>query len=80
VVSVDVCGAREILEEHGCGVVVPRGDHEALATAVRSLAGDEPRRAVLGRAGVETAHRLFDPAETVRRYEDVYLRLGGRDG
>jgi glycosyltransferase involved in cell wall biosynthesis len=76
VVSFDVCSAREILAERGCGIVVAAGDYETLATQVASLAADNDARARLGERGVAAARELFDPAEVVRRYERLYLSLG----
>lgn len=77
VVSFDVCSAREILQGHGCGLVVESGNHEALAEALASLAWDEERRAALGSAGARAARELFDPAEVVGAYERLYLSLAG---
>ena len=75
VVSFDVCSAREILEERGCGRVVPEGNYELL---VEQLAALSKQRAVLqrlGRSGVAVARELFDPHEVVRQYEQLYFSL-----
>lgn len=77
VVSFDVCSAREILEERGCGVVVESGNHGALAEALARLASDEELRARLGASGGRAARELFDPSEVVAAYERLYLSLAG---
>jgi glycosyltransferase involved in cell wall biosynthesis len=77
VVSFDVCSAREILEERGCGLVVPEGDYEALVKQVTTLAHQEDALKQLGGAGARVARELFDPQEVVRRYEHLYLALNG---
>lgn len=77
VVSFDVCSAREILQEHGCGLVVESGDHGALAEALARLASGEELRARLGAAGASAARELFEPSEVVAAYERLYLSLAG---
>ena len=42
VVSTDVCGAKELLCEPESGIIVPVGDTEALAKALRKVMSDEP--------------------------------------
>ncbi len=77
VVSFDVCSAREILEERGCGLVVPEGDYEALVKQIVTLAHQEDVLKQLGSAGAQVTRELFDPQEVVRRYERLYLSLNG---
>jgi glycosyltransferase involved in cell wall biosynthesis len=64
VVTTPTPPARELVEESGCGVVVPFGTVEevaaAAADAVRELAGDPARTAALGRAGHEAALASHD--------------------
>jgi glycosyltransferase involved in cell wall biosynthesis len=75
VVSFDVCSAREILEEHGCGRVVAQGDYDGLVGAIAGLAEDPAERRRLGAAGARAARTLFDPARAVERYEGLYTQL-----
>lgn len=77
VVSFDVCSAREILEEHHSGIVVPQGDYGGLATAIERLGRDPAMRAELGTNGARVARALFEPTRVVSRYEDLYLTVGG---
>jgi glycosyltransferase involved in cell wall biosynthesis len=77
VVSFDVCSAREILEGHGCGVVVASGDHEAMSEALASLAYDDEARGRMGASGARAARELFDSAGVVGAYERLYLSLAG---
>jgi glycosyltransferase involved in cell wall biosynthesis len=80
VVSFDVCSAREILEQQGCGVVVPQGRFDELMAAVQALAADEVRRTALGKAGPVLARRLFAPAAVGAAYDTLYRTLGGKAG
>jgi glycosyltransferase involved in cell wall biosynthesis len=73
VVSFDVCSAREILEEHNCGVAVPQGDYQKLVQAIATLAHDNHMRRRLGAAAVAVSHELFDSRRIVARYEELYL-------
>jgi glycosyltransferase involved in cell wall biosynthesis len=73
VVSFDVCSAREILEEHNCGVAVPQGDYQQLVQAITTLARDNDKRRRFGAAAVAAAHELFDSRRIVARYEELYL-------
>jgi glycosyltransferase involved in cell wall biosynthesis len=81
VVSFDVCSAREVLEAHGCGIVVPQGDHAGLAAALAALGRDPALRRRLGARGVEAARELFDPERMIGAYLDLYRGAGsGPDG
>ncbi|MYX97604.1 glycosyltransferase [Streptomyces sp. SID486] len=66
--------AAELVERHGCGLVVPYGDPPAAADAVRRLAGDAGlrlRTARLGReAAVSELNWLHRAAEFVDRLEE----------
>jgi glycosyltransferase involved in cell wall biosynthesis len=74
VVSFDVCSAREILEQHGCGRVVRQGDYADLVQQL-VLLRDQEARAQLGARGRIVAERLFDPGTVVNAYESLYLQL-----
>jgi glycosyltransferase involved in cell wall biosynthesis len=50
----------DLVDRHGCGVVVPFADPRTCADAVCALIADEPRRHRLGRAGREAAVRDYD--------------------
>lgn len=78
VVSFDVCSAREVLEDQagGAGIVVRSGDHDAMADAILDYCRDPAAAAAAGQKGHAAASRLFDPDAVVRRYEQVYERLG----
>lgn len=76
VVSFDVCSAREILEQHRCGIVVEQSDYGSLVSAIEQLAVDGKLRTELGANGARLARELFDPDRVVSRYEDLYLSVG----
>lgn len=75
VVSFAVCSAREILEQHVCGVVVPDGRYDRLVDAVASLIEDSDRRLAMGRSGEVVAQQLFDPVAVVAEYERLYAEV-----
>jgi glycosyltransferase involved in cell wall biosynthesis len=58
VVATGTGGSREYLRDGlNCLIYQPRDDAEALASAIRRLAGDEELRSRVRRAGIETASR-----------------------
>jgi len=60
VVATTVGGVPDIVE-HGCsGLLVPPGDAATMASALVTLAGDEPLRAAMGAGGRAAAAR-HDP-------------------
>lgn len=71
IVATSVGGVPEILGD--AGMLVPRGDEDALASALLRLAGDADERQRLGRAARERAGQ-FDVRNTVRAYEAVYAQ------
>ena len=78
VVSFDVCSAREVLEAHACGIVVPQGDHAGLAAALAALGRDPARRRALGERGARAARELFDPERMMAAYRELYRGPGPR--
>ena len=76
VASFDVCSAREVLERHAVGRVVPAGDYAALVEAMADLLHRTDDRMEMGQRGAQLARDLFDPEAIVRDYERLYLRLG----
>ncbi|WP_051215437.1 GT4 family glycosyltransferase PelF [Granulicoccus phenolivorans] len=74
-VNTDVGGVAEIVGRDGtCGIVVPPRDPEAFAAALTDLLTDPARRHALGRAARERATRLFNMADFLDAYRDLYRR------
>jgi glycosyltransferase involved in cell wall biosynthesis len=70
VVTFSMGGPREILDET-CGILVPPGDVNALARELARLIDDPQLRGKLGAAGPERAKFLCDPAQQVKRMEQL---------
>jgi glycosyltransferase involved in cell wall biosynthesis len=62
--------AAQILREAGAVVVAP-GDSAALARAIRELAADPERGAVMAAQGRAYVERFFDRAELARQYRKI---------
>lgn len=75
VVSFDVCSAREILEGHGCGVVVRQQDYAGLVDGVLRLAGDSELRRAYAQAGRAAAESLYLRDHVVGAYGRLYEGL-----
>ena len=72
VVVTDAAGPATTVVHRATGLVVPRGDEDALAGAVASLLDDPDLAQRLGRAGRERAQRDFSIKAMVERTEQVY--------
>ena len=70
VVTSDIGGGRELVDA-SCGVLVPPGDVDHLATVVARLAADPGERTRLGAAGPARARQLTDPAMQVPALADL---------
>jgi len=75
VVAFACCSAREILEHHRCGCVVPANAFDQLVARLGELARDPGLRSRLGQQGPALARELFAPERVTASYEDVYLEL-----
>jgi glycosyltransferase involved in cell wall biosynthesis len=80
VVASDAGGLPEVVEDGVTGLIVPRGDSNALAEAMGSLLADPARRAAMGRAGRERSLRLFDWDRTAEQFEQIYTDVMARAG
>lgn len=78
VVSTDVCSAREVLEEGGCGRVVPTGDFDALAREVGALASAPEERRRMGAAGAAQVRERFSAEAVGAAYDALYAELAAR--
>ena len=65
-------GLTDIVLHQRTGLLVPPGDHVALARALDALLALEDRGAGLGRAGRAFALGTFGPAAAARKYADLY--------
>lgn len=72
VVAADHGGVSEIIDP-SCGVLVPRCDPSALASALRSLITCAPRRQALTAGAPARAMALSDPLTQVRRLADALV-------
>ena len=55
------------------GVIVPRGNADALAEAIGTLLDDDARRADLGEKGRQRAAEMYHWDRVAERYESVFL-------
>lgn len=74
VVSTTVGGIPDVVTPD-CGILVPPGDSEALADALRRLAGDPDLRAQMGRAARQRYQQLFSPEAVMPLLLDVYRQV-----
>lgn len=75
VVATRVGGVGEVVEDGGTGLLVPPGDPEALAAALRRLVEHEALRRQMGAAGRERALRLFTADRMVGETRALYAAL-----
>ncbi|HEY2030292.1 MAG TPA: glycosyltransferase family 4 protein [Myxococcales bacterium] len=73
-VATDVDGSRALLAE-GAGVLVPPGDAEALASAIRRLLDDPEAARALGARARSRAEQAFSARAMVDAYEQLYASL-----
>ncbi|HEY5890959.1 MAG TPA: glycosyltransferase family 4 protein [Acidimicrobiia bacterium] len=78
VVSYDVGGVREAVEDGITGFVVPHGDVQSVAERLDLLAGDAGLRRRMGAAGREKVLSEFGQAESVSRSRAVLASVVGR--
>jgi glycosyltransferase involved in cell wall biosynthesis len=74
VVTSGIGGAREIVDET-CGVLVPPGNVDALALALRRVSSDSGLRARLGAAAVTRPETLCNAPRQMRRIEQLLSSL-----
>ena len=77
VVATRVGGNPELVEDGVNGLLVPRQDADALASAIGVYLGDANMRAIHGKSSRERAVREFSLDAMREAYADLYESLGG---
>ncbi len=77
VVATRVGGTDEVVEDGVTGVLVPPRSPEALGGAIARIIRDGALRGAMGAAARRRVETEFALADTVRRYEALYVRLVG---
>ena len=68
----NVGGVPEVIQHDINGLLVPAGDHAALAAAIRRVVADDGLRRRLGDAARERANTAFSLSTMVQKYDQVY--------
>ena len=76
VITTSVEGIPEVVTAGEDGILVPPGDSQALATAIRRLVGDAGLRRRLGSAARRTLIAKFTADRMARGIDEVYAELG----
>jgi glycosyltransferase involved in cell wall biosynthesis len=72
VVSTNVSGIPELIEDHVNGLIVPQKNASTLAAALEELLNDSGLRLRLGKAARQTVSRVFDSEENIRELKSVF--------
>jgi phosphatidylinositol alpha-mannosyltransferase len=78
VVASDIEGYSDVASPE-TGLLVPPGDHDALAEALVALVSDESRRVAMGEAGRRVAEERYSWARICERLVEVYEGLTADD-
>lgn len=78
VVTTNVSGTLENIEETGAGIVVPCGDMNAIAAALVRLASDLSLREKQGRLGYDVIKKRFSLSHITASFLKLYQRLVSR--
>ena len=73
-VTTDVPGCRDVVQDNLNGRLVPPKDSRALAYAILDLLGDEAKRKSMGDHGLRYVREHFDLARVADAYAAVYRR------
>ncbi|NNM27765.1 MAG: glycosyltransferase family 4 protein [Phycisphaerales bacterium] len=79
-IAYDVDGAREVCIDGETGRLVPPGDRDALAAAVRWMVGHDADRQAMGRRGREKCAEQFSAATMVEALGRLYDEVLGAAG
>lgn len=77
IVATNGGGVPEIVQDGVTGLLVPMGDAEAMAEAIRTLLRDPERRRQMGARGRDRVMQNFTIDITARKVEAVYRELAG---
>ncbi len=77
IVSTSVGGVPKVVDDGETGILVPKGDAEALRGALAKLETDRALAALMGRRGREVAHARYSAERMTDRYEALYRGEGG---
>jgi len=80
VVTTDVGGAADVVDDGRAGVLVPPGDLAAFADALEALAHDPARRRALGEAGRRHVVARYSVERLVEDVDELYRSLLGSQG
>jgi glycosyltransferase involved in cell wall biosynthesis len=72
IVSTAVSGAEDVIEAGKNGFVVPVGNSEELAGAIKKVLSDLSQAKIMGQCSRAKALERFDLARVLDRYEDLY--------
>jgi glycosyltransferase involved in cell wall biosynthesis len=77
IIASRIPGITEVLEPSNAGVLVPPGDADALALAIRSLVAEPARREALGRTALEIVRREYDLTLVLDRIVEILRKSSG---
>ncbi len=79
-VGTRVGGVPELVEDGTMGILVEKGDGQALQVGMETLLRDPEKRRALGEQAAQRARERFDMKVMVRNYEALYEQLLRRKG
>jgi glycosyltransferase involved in cell wall biosynthesis len=79
VVSTEVGGTGEIIDDGINGILVPPGDPAALSRSILELSRDTKRRHTMGQAARTEIERAYDLETCARTYDDIYRLVMASD-
>jgi glycosyltransferase involved in cell wall biosynthesis len=74
VIGTDIRGTRELLDD-GCGILVPVGDVQALAEAMRRMTTRTDEAAAMGRRGRRKVQGSYELRNALRQTEALYREV-----
>ena len=78
-ISCNVGGVPEVIENNVNGLLVEPGDIEAMQKAIETLAADEQLRHRMGSASLKHLHNVFNSTKSLGRLRDIILSdIGNR--
>ena len=75
VITTDVPGCRDSIQQGITGVLVPPYDAESLANAVHDLLSDPVRCKAMGESGRKFAESVFDVRTVINKHMEIYEEL-----